>query len=458
MKTPAGAFSIRQLKWLAILVPFLFVGALDLVVHLLYPELLSWGGRIVMAAVVLTGLVFFYGAVFDVLGRMQVRLARQNRELEALHRAAIDIYGELALDTVLQKVVDQARQLLDARYGAVSVIDERGIIKEFTTSGLDESIRDRIGDPPVGKGLLGVVLHEERHLRIRSLTSDPRAVGFPEHHPKMGSLLAVPIVCKSPFRGNLYVADKTTAEEFAAEDEATLVRFATEAAIAIDNAHLHSRLRHLAVAEERALLAREMHDGMAQVLAYVNTKAQAVHAYLEHEKIDEAGEQLEQLAKAAREVYTDVREGILALRSQPSLGQSFHDALEQFLERWQEQSGVWAHLSMDEDLKIPPGVELQLLRIIQESLSNVRKHAGATAASIEMGLRDGKIVAQVVDDGVGFDPVHRSRAEMPRFGLAIMRERAEGIGGTLEIFSEPGAGARVRVELPAREPSTSETE
>jgi signal transduction histidine kinase len=458
MKTPEGAFSLRQLKWLAILVPFLFVGALDLVVHLLYPELLSWGGRIIMAAVVLTGLVFFYGAVFDVLGRMQVRLARQNRELEALHRAAIDIYGELALDTVLQKVVDQARQLLDARYGAVSVIDERGIIKEFTTSGIDDETQGRIGDPPMGKGLLGVVLHEERHLRIRNVTSDPRSVGFPENHPPMGSLLAVPIVCKSPFRGNLYVSNKTTAEEFTPEDEATLVRFATEAAIAIDNAHLHSRLRHLAVAEERALLAREMHDGMAQVLAYVNTKAQAVHAFLEHEKIDEAGEQLEELAKAAREVYTDVREGILALRSQPSLGQSFHNALEKFLDRWQEQSKVWAHLSMDEDLEIPPGVELQLLRIIQESLSNVRKHADATAASIEMGLRDGKIMAQIVDDGVGFDPEHRSRAEMPRFGLAIMRERAEGIGGTLEIFSEPGGGTRVRVALPAREPSTSELE
>lgn len=455
MKNPAGEFSLRQLKWLAILVPFVFVGVLDVVVHLLYPELLSWGGRIVMAAVVLICLVFFYGAVFDLLGRMQVRLARQNRELEALHKAAIDIYGELALGTVLEKVVEQARQLLDARYGAVSVIDERGRIKEFVTSGIDDETEQRIGDPPVGKGLLGVVLHEERHLRLRDAAKDPRHGGFPEGHPVMHSLLAVPIICKGPFRGNLYVAEKTTDDQFSAEDEDTMVRFATEASIAIDNAHLHARLRHMAVAEERALLAREMHDGMAQVLAYVNTKAQAVNAFLEHEKVDEAGEQLEQLAAAAREVYTDVREGILALRSQPKIGESFHDALEQFISRWREQSGLKVEFESERTLEIPSGVELQLLRIIQEALSNVRKHADATHARIELGRVGDKIVAQVYDDGVGFDPAHRARAEMPRFGLAIMRERAEGIGGMMELVSAPGEGTRVRVELPATEPRTA---
>ncbi|MGI9609674.1 MAG: GAF domain-containing protein [Acidimicrobiia bacterium] len=448
MKSQKGEFSLRQLKWLAITVPILFVGTLEAVVYFMYPSLLSWPGRIVMAAVILVGLVFFWGGVFDVLGQMQSRLARQNRELEALHRAAIDIYGELALDTVLTKVVDQARQLLDARYGAVSVIDVEGAIQEFVTSGIDPHVEARIGDPPVGRGLLGVVLHEGRHLRIEDMGKDSRRHGFPEHHPEMRSLLAVPIVCKGPFRGNLYVAEKTTQDEFSAEDEETLVRFATEASIAIDNAHLNSQLRHLAVAEERALLAREMHDGMAQVLAYVNTKAQAVRAYLRNQKVEEAGEQLDQLAAAAREVYTDVREGILALRSQPELGESFYEALSTFLDRWREQSGVTAELTMDPEIVIPSRVELQLLRIVQEALSNVRKHSGATLAYIELRRENDMIVAEVRDDGSGFDPEHRELADLPRFGLAIMRERAEGIGGSLELVSSAGNGTRVRAELP----------
>jgi signal transduction histidine kinase len=448
MKSPQGEFSLRQLKWLAILVPSFFVGSLEALVYFMYPSLLAWPGRIVMAAVILVGLVFFYGAVFDVLGQMQSRLARQNRELEALHRAAIDIYGELALDTVLTKVVDQARQLLDARYGAVSVIDSEGTIQEFVTSGIDPHVEAKIGDPPIGRGLLGVVLHERGHLRVKDIGKDTRRHGFPAHHPEMHSLLAVPIVCKGPFRGNLYVAEKTTQDEFAPEDEETLVRFATEASIAIDNAHLNSQLRHLAVAEERALLAREMHDGMAQVLAYVNTKAQAVRAYLRRQKVAEAEEQLDQLAAAAREVYTDVREGILALRSQPALDESFHDALRTFLDRWREQSGVTAELTMDPELEIPSRVELQLLRILQEALSNVRKHSGASLAYIELRRESDKIVAEVRDDGSGFDPAHRERAELPRFGLAIMRERAEGIGGSLDLISSAGQGTKVRAELP----------
>lgn len=452
MKNPSGEFSLRQLKWLAILTPILFVGAIELAVYLVHPELLSWPGRFVIAGVVLIGLIFFYGLVFDLLGRMQARLERQNRELEALHGAAIDIYGELALDTVLEKVVSQARHLLDARYGAISVIDEQNRIEEFVTSGVSDERRRQIGDPPVGHGLLGVVLHRGQRLRIPDVASDPRSYGFPEHHPPMGSLLAVPITCKSPFRGNLYVADKTTADEFSPEDEETLVRFATEAAIAIDNADLHQRLRHLAVAEERALLAREMHDGMAQVLAYVNTKAQAVKRFLERGRTEQAAEQLDQLAAAAREVYTDVREGILALRSQPLEGRAFGEVLEEFVARWREQSGVEVELELEDDLEVPAGVELQLLRIIQEALSNVRKHSGAEEAAVTVRRDGDRIVAAVRDDGVGFDPELRRSSTGPRFGLAIMRERAEGVGGTMQLLSASGSGTVVAVELPLTEP------
>ena len=119
----------------------------------------------------------------------------------------------------------------------------------------------------------------------------------------MRSLLAVPIQCKGPFRGNLYLSERTDGAPFSREDEETLARFAVQAAVAIDNAHLHRRVRDLAASEERLRLAHEMHDGLAQVLAYVNTKAQAVQGFLRHGKSQEASDQLNQLAAAAREVY-----------------------------------------------------------------------------------------------------------------------------------------------------------
>ena len=440
--------NLKRLKWLflgTLVVLFIFVAFAR---FLLTPYLDTLAGRLVMDLVVLVGGVFFFGAAFDMVSRMQVRLGRQNRELLALHWAALDIYGEVSLRTVLQKVVDQARYLLEARYGAISVYDDRGLINEFITSGMTREDRERVGTPPAGRGLLGLVLKKGQRLRLRNLTEDPRSAGFPAHHPEMHSLLAVPIICKGPFRGNVYVTDKQTAAEFSEEDESTLVRFATSAAIAIDNAHLNQRLRSLAVAEERVRIARELHDGMAQVLAYVNTKAQAVRAYLEKDKIEQATQQLEQLASAARDVYTDAREGIMALRTQVGPERPLGEALAEYVQRWQTQSGIIARLEIEDKLELSPTIELQLLRIIQEALANVRKHSGASVVRVHLKPAAGRLVATIEDDGSGFDPTIRSRAAFPRFGLAIMRERAESIGGSLEIDSAPGGGTRVKIRVP----------
>ena len=426
-----------------------FVAAFEYAVWKLYPELLSWPGRLVMAAFTVLIFLFFFGAVFSTVRVMQEQLERQNRELLALQRATIDIHGELSLDAILQKVVDQARQLLDARYGAVSVVDESGRLLEFHSAGIEDEAAREIGDAPVGHGLLGVTLYDGQRLRLADLRRDPRSEGIPEHHPEMHSLLAVPINCKSPFRGNLYVSEKRVDSVFSAEDEETLARFAIQAALAIDIAHLHQQLRSLAIAEERARIAREMHDGMAQVLAYVNTKAQAAEEHLRRGRIDRAAHQLVELSGAAREVYTEVREGILALRTAPGPGESMPNALMDFVGRWEEQSGVKVRARVDEQIDLPPAVELQLLRVIQEALSNVRKHSGAKHVQLVMQRREASVEAMVRDEGKGFDPEALDRRGRPRFGLAIMHERAESVGGQLNIDSEPGIGTTVRIRVPA---------
>ncbi len=444
-----GGSVLRRMKWtflVAIVVLFIF---LEFSRFLLAPYLDTLKGRLVMDLVILVGGIFFLGAGFEMISRMQLRLERQNRELLALHRAGLDIYGEASLATVLQKVVDQAGQLLEARYGAVAVYDDRDVIKEFVTSGISEHQRSKIGTPPKGEGLLGYVLHEGQQLRLTDLHDDPRSAGFPAHHPEMKSLLAVPIVCKGPFRGNLYVSERDNGEEFSESDASSLVRFATAAAIAIDNAHLNQKLQALAVAEERVRIARELHDGMAQVLAYVNTKAQAVQAYLQKDDSDKAASQLDQLAQAARDVYKDAREGIMALRTGIGDEQTFEDALQHYLTRWQEQSGMTAQLEVQADLELPAPSELQLLRIIQEALTNARKHSGVGETIVTL-KQDGEwLSASVEDFGAGFDPATRPRAEFPQFGLGIMKERAESVGGTIEIDTEPGRGTRVNIRIPS---------
>ncbi|MBI4495068.1 MAG: GAF domain-containing sensor histidine kinase [Chloroflexi bacterium] len=446
--------SLRRLKWLAVLAPMFFLGALDVARHALYPALLhAWPGTVLIFGTVLLGTLFFAESIFGVIDRMQVRLAQQNREMLALHEAGLAISGELGLEAVLQKVVDQARELVGSRYGALSLVKEEGGIEAFLTSGLSAEERARIGALPEGRGLLGVVLNEGQRLRLADLPRDPRAAGFPLHHPPMHSLLAVPIITRGRALGNLYLTEKETAQEFSADDEETLVRFATQAALAIENAHLHRQVKELAITEERDRIAREMHDSLAQVLGYVNTKAQAAQELLRSGQPERAAAQIGQLAEAARAAYADVRESILGLRT--SLGPDIEllDALNDYLVHWQEQSGVTAELvttSADGfDPPLPPAAELQLLRIVQEALANVRKHAAASHVLVRLAETEGWVEAVVADDGVGFDPAALGRGAFPRFGLSTMRERAEAVGGRLEIDSAPGRGTRVTVRVPA---------
>lgn len=448
---------LRRIKWILLLALVAFLAIVEYARYLLEPYGGSRAQHLILDGVMVLSLLFFFGALFAGLEAIQGRLERQNRELLGLHRAAADVHGDLSLETVLQRVVDQACPLVDARYGAISVVDEAETIRHFVTSGLPPGAREAIGHPPVGRGLLGIPLREGQSIRVADIGSHPRSAGFPPHHPPMRSLLAVPIAGKEGDRGNLYVTDKTSGPEFTEEDEQTLVRFATTAAIAIDSARLHQRLRDLAVAEERVRIAREMHDGLAQVLAYVNAKAQAVKGFLAKGDSAEAGVQLDQLAVAAREVLTDVREGILALRTRTALDRGLGETVDDFARRWGDQAGVEATVAYDPDLRLSPTVELQLLRIVQEALSNVRKHSGARRAQVALRCAGGRLQVEVEDDGSGFDPEAGRPGDAPRFGLAIMRERAASIGGTIAYHSAPGRGTRVHVDVPLVKTSPGET-
>ena len=440
--------SPRWLVGLAILGYSVVVALLEYAIFLSPPHFISRQAQWAVAALVVASFLATSAALSAAVRRTETELLRRNREVDALHRATLDIAGELSLELILRRVVDQARQLLDAEFGAVSVVEHPHLITQFLTSGMDEELVARIGEPPQGRGLLGVPLHDGGRLRVRDVSKDPRSAGLPAHHPPVISLVAVPITCKGPFRGNLYLANKLTAAEFSRDDEEILVRFAAQAAIAIENAHLHQRLRSLAVAEERARIAREMHDGMAQLLAYVNTKAQAAGEHLKRNRVDAAGEQLDQLASAARDLYVDVREGILSLRTSADSSGSLDEAMSAFLQQWQAQTGIRVETEFEGDLFLGGDVELQLLRILQEALANIRKHSGAQHARLTIRRAGDEVVAIVKDDGHGFDTTATRRGRQARFGLAIMRERAQSVGGEASVESSPGQGTTVCVRVP----------
>jgi len=206
----------------------------------------------------------------------------------------------------------------------------------------------------------------------------------------------------------------------------------------------------LAVIRERERLARELHDSLGQVLAFVNAQGQTARLLLARGEVGAADVLVARLVDVAREADTDIRESILGLRA-PLAHQSFFPTLSAYLDQYQQRYGIRTQLSKPPGLAdgaLDPLVELQLLRIIQEALTNARKHAHASSVGIAFVVQDGQAQVTLQDDGRGFDPHEALGDSAGRIGLRVMRERAEEVGGNLDLHSQPGQGTRVVVTVP----------
>ena len=160
--------------------------------------------------------------------------------LRALLDAGIALSSELSLDALLQRLVETAAELTGARYAALGVLDPSGQgLERFLTTGIDEETRAAIGDPPHGRGILGVLIREARPLLLDDLAADSRSVGFPPHHPPMKAFLGVPILQRGIAYGNLYLTEKAGEEPFTEEDLELTQLLAAQAAVAIENARLY---------------------------------------------------------------------------------------------------------------------------------------------------------------------------------------------------------------------------
>ncbi len=164
----------------------------------------------------------------------------QSDRLRLLVDAGISLSSELSLDALLQRIVDVAAQLTAARYAALGVVDASGKqLERFLTTGLTPAERAAIGNEPVGRGILGVLIHDARPLRIADVGYDPRSVGFPPNHPPMHTFLGVPVVLRDRVYGNLYLTEKAGGGAFTEEDEELTRLLAAQAAVAVENARLH---------------------------------------------------------------------------------------------------------------------------------------------------------------------------------------------------------------------------
>ena len=403
---------------------------------------------VVQVLVAIVGVGLFTWGMLTLTGAIHNRVNRQNEELTSLHHASLAVNHDLQLDIVLQRVVDEARRITGARYSALMSEVGSGDAPLFFVSGLSPNERIAVGDPPVGKGVLGLAFREKHAIRLKNIAEHPASVGFPPNHPPMRTLLTVPISSGDEVYGQLYLSDKRDDRPFDTFDQQMVERFATLAALAIKNATQIDRIEALAIATERNRVAREMHDNTVQILSYVNMKTQAASVLIDSGDTDSAKVCLDELRHAAKEEVEALREQIMSLRATDAEADLW-DAIEKYAERWSERSdtAVSVHF-LEEMVVLPPVVRLQIFRVVQEALTNVEKHAGARMACVTAQIDGQELVVDVEDDGRGFSDEPSSTGGGPKFGLAIMRERARAIDGDIDFGSSASGGALVRLRVP----------
>ncbi len=367
--------------------------------------------------------------------------------LTALSEAIDTIATEPALDRVLSKLAEGARRLAHARYAAIGIPAPEGdAFDRFVTVGMSDELIERLGPLPRTHGMLGAMLTETQPFRTADITQDPRFRGWwPLAHPMMRSFLGVPVLTQGAVIGAFYLTEREGGEEFSAEDEARVKLLAGHAAIAIENARLFEASRELALAEERARLARELHDAMSQSLFSLSLSAQAAASLVERQP-ERAIEEMSRVKELARVTMAELRSVVAGLRPADLEVDGLVAALRSQLSLLERAHGLDIVVTVDGEPDLEPEQEHHVFRVVQEAVTNVLRHASASKVGVSITAKPGVLIAEVSDDGVGFDP-EASAIRSRRLGLTSMRERAERLGGRLTVESAPGKGTTVRLEV-----------
>lgn len=423
--------------------------------------------------------------LLDECGRLRHQLDVERQLVEAGKSLAL----EITLDGVLRRIVELARTLVGARYGALGVLDSTGEhLEQFITVGIDDITREKIGNLPTGRGILGVLIRDADPLRLSDLNKDPRAVGFPEHHPPMKSFLGVPIIARGEVKGRIYLTEKIDAPEFSAEDEAVVVTLASQAAIAIESVELYEKVTtavaELAQANTRleesdrhksaflANMSHELRTPLNSIIGYATLLIEDADVLSDDQLEDlqiirSSGTHLLRLISDLLDL-SKIEAGHIALQpSMTDVSQLLRDVATS-LRPQVEASGI-------ELLVETPGVLViecdrsRVRQMLLNILGNAVKFTDAGEILATMSTTDdGGMRCEIRDTGPGippedidriFDSFFQSEAALARtprenegagLGLAITQTLAELHGGRVELESTHGVGTTVTMYLPAR--------
>jgi len=367
------------------------------------------------------------------------------RQLRRLLDGVLTIGSDLDLFSVLNTIIETAVEVVDARYGALGVLnpDHTGL-SDFITVGVDEPIRQAIGHLPEGHGILGLLIVDPKPLRLPDLTEHPSSFGFPPNHPPMTSFLGVPIAVRGEVFGNLYLCDKSGGDVFSDVDEELAIGLAAAAGIAIENARLHARVAEFATLEDRERIARDLHDTVIQRLFAIGMSLQATIRLVSDPL---ARDRLVGLVDELDTTVRDVRTAIFELNTARLPGRSVRQEL---LQLGAEASRGLAFEPLIRfggpiDTVVEDALAEELFAVIREALSNVARHACASAVEFSVEVHDAVLTVVVADDGIGI-----TVSDGGGRGFANLRTRAARLGGEFSIEPRTPHGTVLTWSVPVK--------
>jgi signal transduction histidine kinase len=386
--------------------------------------------------------------------RLHQDVARQLEREKRLAEVAKEITSELELDKVLSKVVEIAEEVAGADAGVIGLLDEtRDLITYRHLHNLPEELMQVT--VAKGEGLAGHVIASGTPAVIEDYAAYPaRVKAFVDGGVK--SVLAVPVVSGGKVFGTLGVVTLADKRSFSSRDVAVLSGVARQAAIAIENAQLYESMRSYArqiltaQEAERRRMARELHDEAAQALVVLSRQFDALLSS-SIQAPAEIKNRLEELRQLTAAISRDVRRFSQDLRPSTLDDLGLLPTLEGLTAKLSQEDGIQASLEVrGHKRRLSPDTELVLFRIAQEALTNVRKHSQATEVLTTVEFEEGVVRLSIRDNGQGFKVPHRpgDLVEVGKLGLTGMFERAQLVGGTLIVQSEPGGGTTVVAEIP----------
>jgi len=362
-------------------------------------------------------------------------------KLRRLVQAILILDAELHLPVVLRRIIEEAVDLVDAQYGALGVLTEDGrALDQFLTVGLNNEEEQAIGPRPTGRGVLGTLIADDKPLRLANIAASPDSFGTPAHHPTMTSFLGVPVRVHGEVYGNLYLTNKTTAEEFSEDDEELVLALAMAAGIAIENARLHGLVRDRALTEDRDRIARDLHDSVIQRLFAIGLSLQGTARLVERpEAVMRIGEAIDKLDETIRQLRKAIFDIELTINKE-----GLHPKVLDLVHELRPVLGLHPQVSFSGPVdKVVTGqLSEEVLAVLREALTNVGKHARANQVVIMIAAGE-ELRLVVADDGDGMGDVTAAG-----LGLKNLRQRAERLGGGVELGTSREGGTRLTWHVP----------